>query len=72
MKRVLPFLKDAIKICIIFIGCTLLFYYGLRIMNTEYENYHRYDPPSGRAVKVFEHDQQSIIDRLSIFFRLGE
>jgi len=40
-------------------------------MHTEYENYHRYDQPEGPAVKVFQPDD-GIIDRINLFFRLGE
>lgn len=60
---------DMIKIIIIFISCTCLFYYGLRAMHLEYEQFHRYDQPEGPAVKVFSQDN-SIIDRLHQFFRL--
>lgn len=65
-------IKDTLKIFIIFTGCTLLFYFGLRMMHEEYENYHRYDEPEGRAVKVFQIEEQNWLDRFSIFFRLGE
>lgn len=62
---------DSIKICIIFISCTLLFYFGLRAMHEEYEQYHRYDQPEGPAVKVFQEDD-GWMSRLYLFFRLGE
>lgn len=62
---------DTSKVFIIFIACTFLFYFGLRVMHTEYEQYHRYDEPNGAAVKVF-HTEESFIDRLNLFFRLGE
>lgn len=65
-------IKDTIKIFVIFTACTLLFYFGLRMMNEEYEQIHRYDEPEGKAVKVFQWEEEQIIDRLSIFFRLGE
>lgn len=41
-------------------------------MHEEYENFHRYDEPEGNAVKVFELEEDNWVDRLSIFFRLGE
>ncbi|MBM7569760.1 YqzK family protein [Aquibacillus albus] len=72
MKSILGLVKDTLKIFIIFTACTLLFYFGLRAMHAEYEEYHRYDPPEGKAVKVFNGEEQDWIDRLSIFFRLGE
>nr|WP_010530876.1 YqzK family protein [Lentibacillus jeotgali] len=65
-------LRDALKVFILFIGCTCLFYFGLRYMHTEYEQFHRYDPPQGPSVKVFETDDEGFIDRLNLFFRLGE
>lgn len=68
MKRMI---WDSIKIFVIFIVCTFLFYFGLRIMHTEYEQMHRYDAPEGPAVKVFN-EEGSFIDRLNLFFRLGE
>lgn len=63
---------DVLKVFVIFIACTCLFYVGLRYMHTEYEQFHRYDPPEGPSVKVFETDDESFIDRLNLFFRLGE
>ncbi|HLR66379.1 YqzK family protein [Virgibacillus alimentarius] len=68
MKRLI---WDAGKVFIIFIACTFLFYFGLRVMHTEYEQFHRYDEPEGPAVKVFN-TEDSIVDRLHLFFRLGE
>ncbi|GAB3052466.1 YqzK family protein [Virgibacillus ainsalahensis] len=68
MKRLV---WDTCKVFIIFTACTFLFYFGLRMMHAEYEQYHRYDPPEGPAVKVFNEDK-SFIDRLNLFFRLGE
>lgn len=62
---------DTSKVFVIFIACTFLFYFGLRVMHTEYEQYHRYDEPNGAAVKVFN-IEESFIDRLNLFFRLGE
>lgn len=68
MKRMI---WDVLKIAIIFITCTCLFYFGMRMMHAEYEQYHRYDPPEGNAVKVF-HSEETFLERLNVFFRLGE
>jgi len=68
MKRIA---LDTLKVFIIFITCTFLFYFGLRAMHAEYEDFHRYDPPEGPAIKVFQ-EVQGFIDRLNLFFRLGE
>ncbi|WP_325034802.1 YqzK family protein [Lentibacillus sp. Marseille-P4043] len=62
---------DTLKIFVIFVACTCLFYFGLRIMHTEYEQIHRYDSPEGPSVKVFN-QEPDFIDRLNIFFQLGE
>ncbi|WP_187695393.1 DUF4227 family protein [Oceanobacillus piezotolerans] len=62
---------DTVKVFVIFTICTWLFYYGLRLMHAEYENYHRYDPPEGPSVKVFQSDE-SFIDRFNVLFRLEE
>ncbi|GGJ94366.1 hypothetical protein GCM10007063_16110 [Lentibacillus kapialis] len=64
--------RDTLKIIILFIGCTCLFYFGLRYMHAEYEQFHRYDPPQGPSVKVSESEDGSFVDRLNLFFRLGE
>lgn len=63
---------DTIKVFVIFIACTFLFYFGLRMMHHEYEQYHRYDQPEGPAVKVFHAKETGFLERLNLFFRLGE
>ncbi|MFC4558726.1 YqzK family protein [Virgibacillus kekensis] len=62
---------DTVKVFVIFIACTVIFYAGLQMMHKEYEQFHRYDPPEGPSVKVFELNE-SFIDRLNLFLRLGE
>lgn len=68
MKRIV---WDFMKVSIIFVGCTCVFYLGLKAMHEEYEQYHRYDQPEGPAVKVFNEDE-GFINRIQLFFRLGE
>ncbi|WP_117169302.1 YqzK family protein [Paraliobacillus sediminis] len=72
MKTIMRYTKDTMKLFLLFILCTTLFYFGLRAMEVEYQNYHRYDPPEGKAVKVMQQEQHDWINRLSIFFRIGE
>lgn len=72
MKYLLSNMKDTLKLVVLFLVCTSLFYFGLRAMEVEYQNYHRYDPPEGKAIKVMQQDQPDWIDRISIFFRIGE
>lgn len=66
-----PKIRDLVKVFIIFIVCTFIFYFGLRVMHSEYEQYHRYDTPDGPAIKVFN-TEETFLDRLNLFFRLGE
>lgn len=67
---------QTVKVFILFTGCTLLFYYGILWISNEYESYHRYDEPSGKAVKVFQMDgvssSSSWVDRLKLFYREAE
>ena len=65
-------IRDTIKVFVIFIACTFLFYFGLRIMHAEYKEYHQYDPPEGPAVKVFEMEEIDFMGRFNLFFQLGE
>jgi len=68
MKRVV---WDTTKVLIVFVACTVIFYFGMRVMHKEYDQLHRYDTPEGPAVKVFQSEDR-FIDRLNLFFRLGE
>ncbi|SET88448.1 Protein of unknown function [Salinibacillus kushneri] len=72
MTRWYQYFKEFLKVFLIFVLCTFFFYYGLRLMHEEYENFHRYDQPGGNAVEVFQPEDTHWLDRLSIFFRLGE
>ncbi|MGP4076946.1 DUF4227 family protein [Halobacillus sp. K22] len=65
-------IQDVVKVLIVFALCTCVFYMALRLVHEEYERQHRYDPPSGAAVKVYHPLEQRWPDRLSIFFQLGE
>ncbi|MDQ0177872.1 YqzK family protein [Bacillus chungangensis] len=75
MYTFIKIMFQTVKVFILFLGCTILFYYGMIWMNQEYENYHRYDEPEGRSIKVFQ--QQSIekprwLERLLLFYVNGE
>lgn len=66
---------QALKVFIIFTGCTILFYYGIIWVNQEYQDYHRYDEPEGTAVKAStmeSHEDLSVTDRLILFYLNGE
>ncbi|WP_339227910.1 YqzK family protein [Oceanobacillus sp. FSL K6-2867] len=64
-------IRDTIKVFLIFMMCTVLFYVGLQIMHREYEEIHRYDPPEGPAVKV-SYSQTKLLERFQLFFQQGE
>lgn len=57
------------KVIILFIVCLALFFYSLRLMYNEYEQYYRYDPPEGPAVKVYQQSEQSLLRHFYSFFR---
>ncbi|GAB2573985.1 DUF4227 family protein [Gracilibacillus alcaliphilus] len=64
---------DVMKIFVIFVVCTLLFYYVIKGLHSEYEKLDRYEYPQGNAIKVMgENKETDWWERLSIFFRLGE
>lgn len=65
------YMYNVIKLLILFICCSLLFYFSLKAMHDEYERYHRYDEPEGATMKVFL-EQHELLDYLYLFFRLGE
>ena len=77
MARWIRSVIQTIKVFLIFVICTLFFYFGLVWMNEEYENYHRYDQPEGKAIKVSsENDDQraslTFVERLRLFYQMGE
>lgn len=66
---------QALKVFIIFTGCTILFYYGIMWVSEEYQSYHRYDEPEGAALKVsnaVDEENSSLLDRLMLFYLNGE
>lgn len=75
MKLWLKLAFQTIKVFLLFTGCTFLFYYGIMLVNEEYQDYHRYDEPEGSAVKVsgtgMEEDP-TWFDRLILFYLNGE
>jgi hypothetical protein len=77
MRTLLTTMIETIKIFILFVGFTLLFYYGILWLNEEYEGHHRYDQPHGGAVKVMSVIRQndskdSFFQRLYYFYQHGE
>ncbi len=77
MVSLIRLLWNSCKVFLAFACCTLLFYYGLLWLNGQYQDFHRYDEPEGRAVKVFqaysdEEDGFDWIERLHLFYEIGE
>ena len=75
MRKWLKTTGEVMKVFILFTGFTVLFYYAMIWINSEYESYHRYDKPEGAAIKVMEMDQpnhDNWQDRLIYFYQNGE
>jgi hypothetical protein len=56
---------------------TVLFYYSLNLITRWIDPVEKYRTPTGHSVKVFQDDmlleqQQTIIDRLAMFYWMGE
>ncbi|GLO66500.1 MULTISPECIES: DUF4227 family protein [Oceanobacillus] len=61
---------DMIKIFLLFMISACIFYYALQLMHKEYLYIHRFDPPQGPAVKVFQ-ENNGLFDLLPLNF-LGD
>jgi|GEM_PF-2589508 len=56
MRKYIRLFFKTLKVFILFTGCTIFFYYAIMWVKEEYENYHRYDEPEGKAIEVFSYD----------------
>lgn len=75
MKLLLKHMLYTIKVFLLFIGFTIIFYIGMVWLNEEYQNYNRYDEPDGKAIKVSsigEESGSSWFERLKLFYLNGE
>lgn len=77
MKSTFKTLLDSIKLFVLFIGCTVLFYYGLQWLDHHYASTRKYDQPSDGAIKVVGQVQTSstsdtVTNRFFQFLRDGE
>lgn len=74
MKQSIKLIMHTTKVFILFVGFTILFYFGMVWLNQEYENYHRYDEPNGTAIKASATvaEEGNWIDRLKLFYMSGE
>ncbi|MGN1386876.1 MAG: YqzK family protein [Bacillus sp. (in: firmicutes)] len=63
------------KVFLLFVSFTIIFYIGMVWLNEEYQNYNRYDEPGGQAIKVSSVDEEvnsSWFNRLKLFYLNGE
>jgi hypothetical protein len=75
MRSWIKLVLNTFKVFLLFTACTILFYYGIMWVNEEYQNYHRYDEPSGTAIKVSANsveEEPTWLDRLILFYLDGE
>jgi hypothetical protein len=69
--------KRRLKFLLQLLILTVLFYYSLNLVSRWIEPVEKYRTPTGHSVKVFQDEmlleqQQSIIDRLALFYWMGE
>lgn len=76
MKAVLKTIGNTLKVFVLFVSCTLLFYYGMVWVDHEYEGYHKYDKPEGDVLKVDQANDEGNsfhwFKRLKTFYEIGE
>ncbi|HSU79185.1 MAG TPA: DUF4227 family protein [Candidatus Angelobacter sp.] len=82
MKSTMKLFIDSLRLLILFMGFTVLFFYGLKWLDQHYESYNKYDKPSDGAVKVLgptasqpatdESHSSGLRLRLFQFFQDGE
>lgn len=65
MRRIM---WNVLKVMLMFFICLMMFFYGLRLMHHEYEQFHRYDPPAGPAIQVDRPLESSILRYFIRFF----
>lgn len=75
MRSWLRLIYRTLKVFVLFTSCTILFYYGMMWVNEEYQNYHRYDEPDGKAIEVSALPSEggtTWFERLILFYLNGE
>ncbi|WP_019242114.1 MULTISPECIES: YqzK family protein [Bacillus] len=75
MKSLVWEFVHALKIFVLFVSFTILFYIGMVWLNREYEDYNRYDQPDGTSLKVSTNQEDMDItwfERLKLFYLNGE
>ncbi|PYZ98508.1 hypothetical protein CR205_07950 [Alteribacter lacisalsi] len=77
MVKTAKVMVDTLFVFVLFMGCTLFFYYGILWVSDAYSDYHRYDEPEGQAVRVIQPVQgetvlSTMTERLRLFYLNGE
>ncbi|MGN1400585.1 MAG: YqzK family protein [Bacillus sp. (in: firmicutes)] len=75
MKAAVSAFLHTLKVFVIFVCFTILFFIGMVWLNKEYEDYNRYDEPQGTSVKVSsvpEPAEMGWFERLKLFYWSGE
>ncbi|MBA9027272.1 MULTISPECIES: DUF4227 family protein [Bacillaceae] len=75
MKTSFSMLLHTLKVLLLFVSFTVLFYSGMVWLNQEFEGYHRYDEPKGTAIKVTtaeDPEEETWFSRLMLFYLNGE
>ena len=75
MKASFSMILHTVKVLVLFVSFTVLFYIGMVWLNQEYKDYHRYDEPKGMSVKVskaMDSDEESWLERFMLFYLNGE
>ncbi|WEG11451.1 DUF4227 family protein [Pullulanibacillus sp. KACC 23026] len=52
MRKSFRTFLDSLKLFVLFITCTVMFYFGLKWLDQHYASSHKYDEPGDGAVKV--------------------
>jgi hypothetical protein len=71
MKKRALIILNIVKVAILFITCTILFYFAIQWIHSEYEDMHRYDRPEGSMLKVDKNKDNSL-KQLVRFYQNGE
>lgn len=69
-------LIHTLKAGLLFITCTMIFYYGILWVTAEFSDFNKYDEPEGKAIKVStnqtEGDGIDVLERVKLFYLIGE
>ncbi|MEC2056793.1 YqzK family protein [Peribacillus psychrosaccharolyticus] len=75
MKTSVNLFFQIMKVLLLFVCFTVLFYLGMVWLNQEYEGYQRYSEPKGAAIKVMkagDSEEETWLSRLMLLYLDGE